>query len=80
MGTECKKVLKRLNLTQGELKKTSTILDHLEKHFTPERTILYERYVFHNAEQQPNETIHQYLLCLRRLAEPCKFVSLHDEL
>ena len=64
MGTECKQVLKRLNLAQGKLKKTSTILDHLEKHFAPERHILYKRYVFHNAEQQPNETIDQYLLRL----------------
>ena len=67
-------------MTPEELAKTSTILDQLEKHFAPERNILYERYIFHNAEQQPNETIDQYLLRLLRLAEPCRFAGLHDEM
>ena len=80
MGTECKQVLKRLSLTPEELAKPSTILNCLEKHFAPERNILYERYIFHNAAQQPNETIDQYLLRLRRLADPCKFTDLHDEM
>lgn len=57
MGTECKQVLKQLSLPPEELAKMSTILNHLEKHFTPERNILYERYIFHNAEQQPNEKL-----------------------
>jgi len=80
MGTECKQVLKWLSLTPEELMKTSTILDHLEKHFAPERNILYKRYIFHNAEQQLNETIDQYLLRLRRLAEPCKFAGVRGNL
>ena len=80
METECKQVLRRLNLTSEALEKTSTILENLERHFAPERNILHERYIFHSAEQQPNETVDQYLLRLRRLAEPCKFVALHDEM
>ena len=42
MGTECKQVLKRLNLIEEELKTTDTILTKLEEHFVPERNILYE--------------------------------------
>ena len=80
MGTECKQVLKRLNLTSEALEKTSTILENLERHFAPERNILYERYIFHSAKQQPKETVDQYLLRLRRLAEPRKFTVLHDEM
>ena len=51
IGTECKQVLKRLELTQEELSTTSTILEKRELHFAPERNILYERYLFHSAEQ-----------------------------
>ena len=51
MGTECKQVLKRLDLSSEVLAKTSTILDYLETHFAPERNILYERYLLHSAEQ-----------------------------
>lgn len=57
MGTECKQVLKRLELTLEELSKTATILEKLELHFSPERNILYEQYLFHSAEQQLNETV-----------------------
>ena len=80
MGTECKQVLKRLDLSPEVLAKTSTILDHLETHFALERNILYERYLFHSTEQQPNETIGQYVLRLRHLAEPCKFAALYDDM
>ena len=72
MGTECKKILKRLQLTEAEMEDPQTILDALQDHFVPVRNILYERYIFHNTEQQAHETIDQYLIKLRRLAEPCQ--------
>ena len=80
MGKECKQVLNRLDLTEGQLKKTATILEGLRKHFSPERNVLYECYLFHSAEQQQNETVDQYVLRLRHLAESCKFAALHDEM
>ena len=52
-----------------------TILDALQDHFVPVWNILYERYIFHNTEQQAHETIDQYLIKLRRLAEPCQLGS-----
>jgi len=64
MGKECKQVLHRLELTEDELKKTETILENSKKHFSPERNVLYECYLFHSAEQQPSETTDQYLLRL----------------
>ena len=80
MGTEYKQVLKRLELTEKHLNSTETILAKLKEHFAPERNILYERYLFYNAEQQSNEMIDQYVLQLRRLAEPYKFEGFHDDM
>ena len=57
-----------------------TILDAHQDHFVPVRNILYERYIFQNTEQQAHETIDQYLIKLRRLAEPCEFGNLEDEM
>ena len=74
MGTECKKILKRLQLTEAEMEDPQTILDALQDHFVPVRNILYERYIFHNTEQQA------HLIKLRRLAEPCQFGNLEDEM
>lgn len=35
MGTECKKILKRLQLTEAEMEDPQTILDALQDHFVP---------------------------------------------
>ena len=80
MGAECKKILKRLQLTEDDMKDPVIILGALEDHFVPVRNILYERYIFHNTEQQAHETIDQYLIKLRQLAEPCQFGALEDEM
>ena len=71
MGGECKKILKCLQLTDDDMKEPAIILGALQDHFVPVRNILYERYIFHNTEQQAHETIDQYLIKLRQLAEPC---------
>ena len=80
MGAECKKILKRLQLTDDDMKEPAIILGVLQDHFVPVRNILYECYIFHNTEQQAHETIDQYLIKLRQLAEPCQFGALKDEM
>lgn len=80
MGKECKQILNRLGLTAEELKKTDTILTKLEAHFAPVRNILFERYRFHSAEQQPTETVDQFLIRLKHLAESCAFSNLQDDM
>lgn len=59
MHNECKEALKRLELTEKQLKSTETILAKLEEHFAPKRNILYEWYMFYSAQRQSNETIDQ---------------------
>lgn len=40
MGTECKKILKRLQLTEADMEDPQTILDALQDPFVPVRNIL----------------------------------------
>ena len=80
MGKECKNILKQLQLTDDEMKSHTTILDKLQVHFAPSRNLLYERYIFHTADHQPNETVDQYVIRLRQLAEKCKFTQLETEM
>lgn len=80
MGKECRQILARLELSETDSTDPKIVLDKLETYFEPARNILYERYLFHGAEQQPNETIDQYIIRLRRLAETCNFQGLHDEM
>ena len=57
MGKECRQILSHLELTEADQKDTAIILDKLQAYFVPTRNILYERYLFHTAERQPNETV-----------------------
>ena len=45
----------------------------LNKQFTPQVNTPYERHVFRKMEQNPNETIDQYILRLRLQSETCEF-------
>ena len=80
MGKECRQILSRLELTEADQKDTAIILDKLQAYFAPTRNVLYERYLFHTAEQQPNETVDQYMIRLRHLGGSCNFGNLHDEM
>ena len=80
MGKECRQILSCLELSNEDKKKPSKILEKLEEYFAPTRNVLYERYLFHSAQQQPNENVDQYISHLRHLAESCKFGALHDEM
>ena len=80
MGKECQQILSRLELSNDDKKKPNKILEKLEEYFAPSRNVLYERYQFHSAQQQCNETVDQYIIRLRHLAESCKFGELHDEM
>jgi len=80
MGKECRQILSQLELSDADKKKPTKLLEKLEEYFTPTRNILYERYLLHSAQQQPNETVDQYTIRLRHLAESCNFGVLNDEI
>ena len=80
MGKECRQILSSLELSNADKKKPNKILEKLEEYFAPTRNVLYERYLFYAAQQQCNETVDQFMIRLRHLAEICKFGVLHDEM
>lgn len=63
MGKDCRQTLTRLELMEEENKDTAVILAKLETFSIS----VYERYLFHATEQQPNETVDQYMIRLRHL-------------
>ena len=56
------------------------ILSKLEEYFKPKRNVIYERYIFHTTQQEPNETISEYVTKLRRLAASCDFGTLKEDM
>ena len=62
-----------LELTEDEAKDPAVVIEKLESYFEPLRNILYERFLYHAAEQQPIKMVDQYIIRLRSLAETCNF-------
>ena len=55
-------------------------MGRLTEHFTPQRNVDYETYLFRQARQQPNETLDQFATCPRQLASTCAFNSVDKEI
>jgi len=80
MGMECLKVMKSLpTLSAEDITNPDKILETLRGHFVPQRNVLFERYKF-NTTVQLQETIDEYVVRMRQLAESCEFGQLTDSL
>ena len=81
MGPESKKIMNSLPcLTDADKKNPKRIIEELGKYFVPQRNVLYERFVFNSATQKPSETVDEYVVRLRQLANSCEFGDLKDSL
>ena len=64
----------------GDEKDYKTAMERLTEHFTPQRNVEYEIYLFCQARQQPQETLDQFATRLRQLASSCEFASVDKEI
>ena len=67
-------------LDTGDEKDYKTAIERLTKHFTPQRNIEYEIYLFRQARQQPQETLDQFATRLRQFASYCEFAAVDKEI
>ena len=80
MGKECLEVFLNLKLTPEERRSMSACLTALEAYFKPKTSVVYERYVFNSSTQSPEESNDEFVNRLTKLASPCKFGALTDEM
>src|SRR5258705_10410852 len=59
---------------------TSDILLAFDEYFRPYENQTFNRYLFFSSDQQPNQSIDQYILSLKARASACEFGSLRDSL
>ena len=71
-GPQITKSFKTLSNT-GEDKDYKAALEELNEYFEPQKNILHEAYLFHQARQEKNKTLAQFHVRLRSLAERCEF-------
>ena len=66
--------------TPGDEKKVDKVLEKFDVHCEPRKNVTWERHVFNTRNQQPGETIDQYVTDLRNKANTCEFGELTESL
>ena len=78
VGPETQEIFETFSETGDDLK---TALTKLDSYFSPKKNIPFERHKFHEAKQEPEESIDAFVTRLRKLAEYCDFgTSLNDHI
>ena len=80
MGKDCLSIFNLLPLTEDQRSSVKTCLDSLEEHFKPKVNVVYERYLFNSAVQNPGEKIDDFVHRLRELLKSCEYGMLCDDL
>ena len=76
VGSETQEIFETFSETGDDLK---TALTKLDSYFIPKKNIPFERHKFHEAKQEPEESIDAFVTRLRKLTEYCDFgTSLND--
>nr|XP_037288959.1 uncharacterized protein LOC119181819 [Rhipicephalus microplus] len=74
IGEKAYVTLRSLLLPKTPAKTSFTeVVDVLKKHYAPKRSVVTERYRFHQRKQEPHETVADFIVELKKLAATCEF-------
>jgi predicted aspartyl protease len=80
MGTKAEDIFSSFSLTADDAKKYPKVVECFNKHFKPQKNVIFERAQFNRRNQQPGETTEQYISTLYRLVESCEYGDMKDSL
>ncbi|UYV83481.1 K02A2.6-like [Cordylochernes scorpioides] len=78
VGKDCFNVFLNLDLKEDEKNSLPKIIEALNNHFTTQKNVIYERYIFNTSNQEENEGIDSYTNRLRGLASSCEYDILSE--
>ena len=80
-GPEALEIFNTLSFDDaGDDKKLDKLVEKFEAYCIPRKNITWERHVFNTRNQQPGESIDQYVIDLRNKAKTCEFGALLESL
>ena len=80
IGSKTFALLRSLVLPESPKDKTlAELVTVLKQHFEPKPVIIVQRFHFHHRNQEPGESVADYVAELRRSAATCKFEGYLDE-
>lgn len=74
MGNEAEEILLQQNVSGTDT--YAEILTKFDKHFIPQRNVIFERYKFNSRIQRPGEPVENFITSLHALAEYCDYMEL----
>ena len=80
LGGEAEDVLGSTNITKGEQKQYSKVLEKFDSHFQVRRNLIFERARFNKRDQREGESAEQYITALYQLAERCEYRDFKSEM
>lgn len=80
IGEDGVEVFDTLKLTEAQKGDYKTVLDEFEKYFTPQKNVVYERYLFYNRKQEEGETFDNFVTDLKILVKGCEFEGQQDSM
>ena len=80
IGSEAYSLLRNLVFpAKPNTKDYATLKNTLTDHYSPTPICIAERYKFYSRNQEPHESLHEYIAELRNLTEHCKFENFLSE-
>ncbi|XP_037526493.1 uncharacterized protein LOC119403647 [Rhipicephalus sanguineus] len=74
IGEKAYVTLRSLLLPKTPAKTSFTeVVDVLKKHYAPKRSLVTERYRFHQRKQEPHETVADFIVEMKKRAATCEF-------
>lgn len=81
MGSEALDIFDSLDFdSEDHRKDIDVVIDKLNKHCIGKTNETYERYIFNQRVQEPNETVDTYVTALKKLSKTCNFGNLEESL
>lgn len=77
-GEQAQELYNTFTFTQDEADKIESLIKKFEDYCTPKKNTTYERHVFNNRVQKPDETFDQFVTDLRILSRNCEYERLLD--
>ena len=77
---EADDVLTTTGISAADRKKYEKVIEKFDRFYDVRTNIIYERARFNRRNQEPGESVEQYITTLHRLAETCGYGDLKDEM
>lgn len=79
MGSQSESIFSSFTFQEDKEKSYADVKAAFDRYFSPKRYIIFERAKFYKRDQQPGETVEQYVRALNEIARKCDFGEKRSE-